>query len=116
MLKDVNHWSDYVVDENGMVYRKKDGLEIKQYLQKSGYTAVYLKDNNGWISAVPVHRIVAEAFLPPVEGKPFVDHINTNRADNRICNLRWASPKDNANNEQTKQNKKKRLTNKNKKL
>lgn len=106
MIKDVWWWSNYVVDENGMVYRKKDGLEIKQYLQKNGYTYIYLKDNNGWISAVPVHRIVAKAFLPAEEGKLFVDHINTNQADNRVCNLRWASPKENANNEQTKLNRK----------
>lgn len=110
MTKDVCWWTDYVVDDNGTVYRKKDGVALKQYIQKNGYAAVYLKDKNGWVSAVPVHRIVAKAFLPPIEGKTYVDHINTNRADNRVCNLRWASPLDNANNEQTKQNRIKRLT------
>lgn len=114
MTRDVWWWSDYVVDENGTVYRKKDGAALKQYIQKNGYAAVYLKDSNGWVSAVLVHRIVAKAFLPTVQGKPFVDHINTNRADNRVCNLRWASPKDNANNEQTKLNRRLIIKNKTK--
>lgn len=106
--RDVPWWTDYAVNELGEIVRKKDGVVMKQYTQKNGYNAVYLKDQNGWTSAVMVHRIVAKAFLPIVEGKEYVDHINTIRSDNRACNLRWASPKDNANNEITKLNRKKR--------
>lgn len=38
-----------------------------------------------------IHRLVAEAFLPNPESKPEIDHKNTNRADNRLCNLEWVS-------------------------
>lgn len=38
-----------------------------------------------------VHRLIAEAFLQNPDSKPTVDHINRNRADNRICNLRFAT-------------------------
>ena len=96
-----------MVSDEGEVLRKRDGVIMKQYIQKSGYAAVYLR-KDGWVSAVMVHRLVAEAFLPRIEGKEYVDHINTVRHDNRLSNLRWASPYDNANNETTKQNRKKR--------
>jgi hypothetical protein len=37
-----------------------------------------------------VGRCVCLAFLPLVEGKTTVDHINRERADDRLENLKWA--------------------------
>mgnify|MGYP003291280151 CR=1 FL=1 len=47
------------------------------------------------IASKYVHRIVAELFVPNPHNKPFVDHINTNKHDNRADNLRWVTNREN---------------------
>ena len=41
-----------------------------------------------------VHRLICEAFHDNPSNKPTVDHINRNKQDNRACNLRWATRKE----------------------
>lgn len=50
---------------------------------------------NGQNKNKAVHRLVAEAFLEPLEGATMVDHIDGNRLNNCVENLRWVDPKEN---------------------
>jgi hypothetical protein len=47
---------------------------------------------------IRLHRAVAELFIPNPENKQTVDHINRDKHDNRVCNLRWATYKEQAEN------------------
>lgn len=107
--RDIDIWPDYQVSSLGRVVRKRDGLILKQYPQKNGYVNVWLNRGHG-NCAVHVHVLVCYAFHGDwgyCNGL-YVDHINTIRSDNRSCNLRWVTPKENANNETTKLNRKKK--------
>jgi len=42
-----------------------------------------------------IHKIIAELFIENPDNKPCVDHINRNRKDNRVENLRWATYSEN---------------------
>lgn len=66
-----------------------------------GYSLVTLCKDSKCYKA-KVHRLVAEAFIPNPDNKPCIDHINIDRADNRVENLRWCTGEENMNNPITK--------------
>lgn len=85
------------------------GNVISQYKSKQGYKLVGLIDKLHNINkCFPVHQLVAHAFLKyPVDGQIYViDHINRNRQDNNIANLRFATYRENNMNTSGKKNKK----------
>lgn len=61
-----------------------------------GYFQVTLF-KNGKKNYYKVHRLVAQAFLENPNNLPQVNHINENKADNRICNLEFCTAKYNVN-------------------
>ncbi len=75
-----------------------EGKILKNKIGKSGYNSVNLS-KNGKAKTYKVHRLVALTFIPNPENKPYIDHINTIRIDNRVSNLRWVTQKENNNNE-----------------
>ena len=64
--------------------------------KKTGYMYVCLS-KNGICKFKTVHRLLAETFIPNIENKPCVDHIDGSRDNNSIDNLRWCTAKENCN-------------------
>ena len=82
----------YEVSNLGRVIRLKDEKIIQGYLNE--YRRIYLHTDNEE-KDLAIHRIVAMAFIPNPENKPFVNHIDGNKLNNRADNLEWVTASEN---------------------
>jgi len=84
----VTDYPNYFVSTLGRIKRRERFLKLSP--NEAGYYRICLS-KNGLVSSHSVARLVAGAFIPPVEGKLTVDHIDRVRTNNHVSNLRWAN-------------------------
>ena len=92
-FKIIKDFENYIIYKNGDVYskvRRGGGGFKKKILNKQGYYTIAFTKNNKIYNRC-LHRLIAEAFIPNPDNKPCVDHIDRNRLNNNIDNLRWVS-------------------------
>ena len=94
IYKETTHkrWGHRVYEVSNLGRVKCNGKIVEPYMNNK-----YL-----CIGTFYIHRAVAELFIQNPEHKPHVDHINTDRLDNRAENLRWVTTKENCNNPLTR--------------
>ena len=83
----------FMITKNGMLYREDTNNWYKPF-ESCGYLSYHLKWKN---KTYPrrIHRLVAEAYIPNPENKPFVHHKDHDRFNNSVENLEWATVKEN---------------------
>jgi hypothetical protein len=89
-------WREIIIyneDTNGYYisslgrFKNKKGVIMSNYKpHHSGY--IYLRVN---IKKYALHRLVALMFIPNLENKPFVNHIDGNKINNNADNLEWVT-------------------------
>jgi hypothetical protein len=93
----VKGFENYLVSTMGRIYNKTNKRYLYGTLRSDGYMQVCLS-KNGKRSLKLMHRLVAEAFILNPENLSMVDHHDTDRSNNKLSNLRWASNQDNQRN------------------
>ena len=88
----IKHFEDYTVYSDGRVYSSITNKFLKPCPASRGYLMVGLYKNKK-VHKKYVHRLVAEAFLSPINET--VNHKNGNKKDNRLENLEWCTYSEN---------------------
>lgn len=105
----VGYEDNFLVSDDGQVKNLRTGTILKQHVRKNGYVTVSVKigGRQGKSICFRVHRLVAEAFLPSptleqiewAKGtryrKVSVNHKDSNKQNNRVDNLEWATNSEN---------------------
>jgi hypothetical protein len=96
-FREIENFDNYEVSNFGNVRNKKTEKLLKQSFDKDGYCKVNLRENSK-TTTLRIHRLVAFAFIDNPDEKPFIDHVDNNRANNHVRNLRWATLNENNHN------------------
>jgi hypothetical protein len=95
-FRELEEYPGYKIGNRGTIINKF-GKQRKNYVCQYGYArTTFFFD--GISTHFKVHRLVALSWLPNPENKPCIDHINRDKLDNSVENLRWATHMENSQN------------------
>lgn len=86
----------YLINREGQIVNKSTH-KLLCFAERNGYLRVTLVQNNK-SHTLSVHRLVYETFVGLIPEKMFIDHIDGNRANNKLENLRLVSHSENMKN------------------
>jgi HNH endonuclease/NUMOD4 motif len=93
-IKPIPGFPGYKISDRGNVYHHDK--KLSPFIDTSGYLQVKLYNvNNGIQQKFLVHRLVANAFIKKKYGYEEVDHIDRNKKNNNVSNLRWSNRSEN---------------------
>jgi len=102
--KKINDYDNYSISEEGQVRNDLTGYILKNRIDKDGYFTVALSKNSNR-KDLKIHRLLCKCFKDDFQEYLQVDHIDKNRQNNNLENLRMVNNQQNSSNQnKTKSN------------
>ena len=90
----IEEFPNYEITASGKIRHKEKRIIRKTPVGKRGYPVVSInKDGKQYLRTV--HILVARTFLPNLDNKPQVNHIDGNKLNPSVDNLEWCTPREN---------------------
>jgi hypothetical protein len=83
----------YRVSNTGKVFSVRRDKLLKGKIDRYGYKAVVLWDGRN--NHRTIHRLVADAFVPHIDGCNVVNHLDCDKLNNNADNLEWTTVRGN---------------------
>ena len=93
-MKQIKGFENYYITENGEVFSNKSNKWLSPIYDTDGYRQLSLC-KNGKVYTKRMHRMVCETFIPNIENKKCINHINGIKTDNMVENLEWCTHSEN---------------------
>lgn len=87
--KDNIEYPNYLFSNLGRVKQKDKNVLVKEYSYNS-YPTIIIYNKDLKRKKLKKHRIIAETFIENPHSLPEVDHIDTNKMNCNVNNLRWS--------------------------
>jgi hypothetical protein len=94
----------YKINRQGEIWSCRQMKIMKCKSCCEGYLHISLM-KDGKKQQYCIHRLLAIQYIPNPDNKPVIDHIDHNRSNNDLSNLRWATQPENRNNMEDKEGK-----------
>lgn len=93
-MKTIKDFPDYAITKDGRVFSYRNKIFMKPSKTVKGYLRLTIRKNNKkYLKSVSA--LVLETYVGPRPIEFHAAHINGIRTDNRLENLKWASPTEN---------------------
>jgi hypothetical protein len=103
IFKTIDGFENYEISNLGNVRNNKTGRFLKVNVNCWGYCYIGLQKDKKR-ETKRIHRLVAETFIKKIVDKSFVDHIDNNKLNNSVINLRWCTKQENNRNKSLQKN------------